>query len=61
MSAQEAYINIHKIISLGHSECLAFPASTVNIGKGQNDWNGIWWAKPQSKNQNFIWVFNIHV
>lgn len=35
MSAQEAYINIHKIISLGHSECLAFPASTVNMGKGQ--------------------------
>lgn len=35
MSVQETYINTHKIVSLGHSEYLAFPTSIVNMRKGK--------------------------
>ena len=52
MSTQDAYINIHNIISLGHSECLAFPASTVNMGKDKM--TGMGFGEPNHSQKNRI-------
>lgn len=56
MSVQETYINTHKIVSLGHSEYLAFPASIVNMRKGKKMTGMGFGAKPQWKKHNFTGI-----